>query len=106
MRGIPIIEVKVVKGKEPLIVGVKSSILIILGYLPIVMMTFLVNLRHILMSASLSLQFKKTPSKLLPILGFLITDESFAVSSAGFDQQKDKEMFFWDLDLQLILAGF
>src|SRR5690554_1175444 len=61
---------------------------------PIIMMTFLVNLRHILMSASLSLQFKKTAGKLLPVLGFLITDESFAVSSAGFEKQKYKDFYF------------
>ncbi|MFW5986292.1 MAG: AzlC family ABC transporter permease, partial [Halanaerobiales bacterium] len=49
--------------------------------LAIILMTFLVNLRHLLMSASLSLHFQKTDSRLLPLLSFFITDESFAVGS-------------------------
>ena len=76
------------------------------GVLPILMMTFLVNLRHILMSASLSLQFKKTPGRMIPILGFLVTDESFAVSTAFFDQYRDRDkgIFFLSLGLTAYLG--
>ncbi len=74
------------------------------GMIPIIMMTFLVNLRHILMSASLSLHFKKTSKKLLPILGFLITDESFAVSSVGIDRYEDKGMYFFGLGVSAYLG--
>jgi len=76
------------------------------GVLPILMMIFLVNLRHILMSASLSLQFKKTPGKMIPLLGFLVTDESFAVSTAFFDQYRDRDkgIFFLSLGLTAYLG--
>ncbi len=74
------------------------------GMIPIIMMTFLVNLRHILMSASLSLYFKKTSKSLLPILGFLITDESFAVCSASIDKYEDKGMFFLGLGVSAYLG--
>ncbi|MFP4017111.1 MAG: AzlC family ABC transporter permease [Halanaerobiales bacterium] len=69
------------------------------GMIPIIMMTFLVNLRHLLMSASLSLHFKKTSRRLIPLLGFLITDESFAVSSASIDQYEDRGIFFFGLGI-------
>ncbi len=45
----------------------------------IIATTFLVNLRHLLMSASLITRIKETP--LLPILGLGVTDESFAIAS-------------------------
>ena len=73
--------------------------------IPVVMTTFLVNLRHILMSASLSLHFKKTPQKLLPILGFVITDESFALGSTLLeDETENKGLFFLSLGLSAYLG--
>ncbi|MGB9812725.1 MAG: AzlC family ABC transporter permease [Thermovenabulum sp.] len=51
-----------------------------IGNLPIIATTFLVNLRHILFSASLSPYFKKINYRLIPFISFFITDESFAVS--------------------------
>ena len=74
------------------------------GVIPIIVMTFLVNLRHILMSASLSLNFKKTQKRLLPILGFLITDESFAVSSTGIKKYEKKGFYFFGLGITAYLA--
>ncbi|MFW6035614.1 MAG: AzlC family ABC transporter permease [Halothermotrichaceae bacterium] len=67
------------------------------GIIPIVIMTFLVNLRHILMSASLSLHFSNTDRKLLPLLGFVITDESFAVGSVKFKNYSRKDLFYLTL---------
>jgi 4-azaleucine resistance transporter AzlC len=73
--------------------------------IPIVMTTFLVNLRHILMSASLSLQFKKTPQKLLPVIGFLITDESFALGNTLLKEEKEnKGLFFLSLGVSAYLG--
>jgi len=73
--------------------------------IPIVMTTFLVNLRHILMSASLSLHFKKTPQKLLPVLGFLITDESFALGNTLLKEEKEnKGLFFLSLGVSAYLG--
>ena len=48
----------------------------------IVMTTFILNLRHLLMSASLSQRIpKNVSSKLLSLLAFGVTDESFSVAS-------------------------
>lgn len=47
----------------------------------IILATFLLNLRHMLMSASLSVRLKEIPKRWLPVLAFGITDESFSVSS-------------------------
>ena len=73
--------------------------------IPIIMTTFLVNLRHILMSASLSLHFKKTPQKLLPVLGFLITDESFALGNTLLKEEKEnKGLFFLSMGVSAYLG--
>ncbi|MFO7151871.1 MAG: AzlC family ABC transporter permease [Bacillota bacterium] len=50
------------------------------SYLAIIATTFLVNLRHLLFSASLSPYFKDLDHRLIPLISFYITDESFAVS--------------------------
>lgn len=52
----------------------------------IILATFLLNLRHLMMSASLSVNLKKETSKFLPIIGFGITDETFSVLS--FNKEK------------------
>lgn len=74
------------------------------GIMPIIVMTFLVNLRHILMSASLSLHFKQTSKRLLPLLGFIITDESFAVGSSGLKEQERKGVYFLGLGVTAYLG--
>ncbi|MEW6523057.1 MAG: AzlC family ABC transporter permease [Bacillota bacterium] len=45
--------------------------------------TFLVNSRHLLMSAALSPRLARVPRKWLPVLAFGITDESFALVTAS-----------------------
>jgi len=73
--------------------------------IPVVMTTFLINLRHILMSASLSLHFKKTPSKLLPFIGFVITDESFALGSTLLEEDREnKGIFFLSMGISAYLG--
>jgi 4-azaleucine resistance transporter AzlC len=72
--------------------------------IPIIMTTFLVNLRHILMSASLSLHFKKTPSRLLPFIGFVITDESFAIGNTLIKERDNKGLFFLSMGLSAYLG--
>jgi Predicted branched-chain amino acid permease (azaleucine resistance) len=47
----------------------------------IILATFLLNLRHMMMSASLSVKIKDTKRKWLPFIAFGITDETFSVSS-------------------------
>lgn len=73
--------------------------------IPVIMTTFLVNLRHILMSASLSLHFKETPDRYLPFIGFLVTDESFALGSTLLEKRKEnKGIFFLALGISSYLG--
>lgn len=52
-----------------------------LSYGSIILATFLLNLRHLMMSASLSLGFKAIDRKYIPLLAFGITDETFSLVS-------------------------
>lgn len=52
----------------------------------IILATFLLNLRHMMMSASLAVEFKDFPKKYIPLLSFGITDETFSVIS--FNKEK------------------
>lgn len=52
----------------------------------IILATFLLNLRHLMMTASLSLEFKDIDRKYLPIIAFGITDETFSVISFNKDK--------------------
>lgn len=52
-----------------------------LSYGSIILATFLLNLRHLMMSASLSLDVKDIDRKYIPLVAFGITDESFALIS-------------------------
>ena len=70
----------------------------------IVAMTFLVNLRHLLLSASLSLHLRNLPVYYYPFLGFLITDESFAVGMSKIGDQQNKHRFFFSLGLTAYLG--
>lgn len=65
-----------------------------LSNISIIIATFLLNLRHLVMSASLSQNLKDIDRKYLPIIGFGITDESFSVLS--FNKEK--------IDLPFVLA--
>lgn len=52
----------------------------------IVLAIFLLNIRHMMMSASLSVEFKNIPKKFLPLLGGGVTDETFSVVSFNKDK--------------------
>ncbi len=54
--------------------------------LNIIIATFLLNIRHMMMTASLSVEFKDIPKRVLPLIGFGITDETFSVIS--FNKEK------------------
>lgn len=47
----------------------------------IILATFLLNLRHLMMSASLSVRLDGVKKALLPVIAFGVTDESFSVAS-------------------------
>ena len=52
-----------------------------ISYGSIIIATFLLNLRHMMMSASLSLDLKDIDRRYLPLIAFGITDESFSLVS-------------------------
>lgn len=69
--------------------------------------TFLVNIRHVLMSAALSPFFRGVRRPLLAGLAFLITDESFAVSSTVFaDRGEGDASYFAGLSLTSYVSWF
>lgn len=70
----------------------------------IVVMTFLVNLRHLLLSASLSLHLRDLPFYYYPFLGFLVTDESFAVAMSKIESKRKKELYFLGLGITAYLG--
>jgi 4-azaleucine resistance transporter AzlC len=70
----------------------------------IIIMTFLVNLRHLLLSASLSLHLRNLPAYYYPFLGFLVTDESFAVAMSKLESKKKKQRYFLGLGFTAYLG--
>jgi 4-azaleucine resistance transporter AzlC len=54
------------------------------GFLPIVLTTFSVNLRHLLMSSSLSLHLGNLSGSRLSLFAYGVTDESFALNMSRF----------------------
>ena len=54
------------------------------GFLPVVLTTFSVNLRHLLMSSSLSLHLKNLSGGRLSLFAYGVTDESFALNMSRF----------------------
>lgn len=61
--------------------------------LSIMITVFLVNLRYMLMSASLSTYLQKYTRKVLPLIGFWLTDESFTLASSEL-QAGERSHFF------------
>jgi 4-azaleucine resistance transporter AzlC len=54
------------------------------GLLPVVLATFLINLRHLLMSSSLSIYLKDLRGGWLALFAYGVTDESFALNMSRF----------------------
>ncbi|MDD2389520.1 MAG: AzlC family ABC transporter permease, partial [Desulfobacterales bacterium] len=54
------------------------------GLVPIILTTFMVNLRHVLMSSSLALYLGRISSAKLSLFAYGITDETFAVNLSKF----------------------
>jgi 4-azaleucine resistance transporter AzlC len=54
------------------------------GFLPVVLTTFSINLRHILMSSSLSLHLRDLRGGWLTLFAYGVTDESFALNMSRF----------------------
>ncbi|MFC1812964.1 AzlC family ABC transporter permease [Thermodesulfobacteriota bacterium] len=63
----------------------------------IVIATFMVNLRHLLMSSALAVYLGKSKRSHLTLFAYGVTDESFAVNQARFSDRS------WDLNRALIV---
>ena len=63
----------------------------------IILATFLLNLRHMMMSASLSVSFSNIDRRLLPLIAYGITDETFSVAS--FNKEKIDVKFILTLNI-------
>lgn len=63
----------------------------------IILATFLLNLRHMMMSASLSVNMEKIERKFLPLIAYGITDETFSVAS--FNREKINLPFILTLNI-------
>ncbi|HEX2954156.1 MAG TPA: AzlC family ABC transporter permease [Bacillota bacterium] len=61
-----------------------------IGFGPIILTTFLVNLRHALMSAALTNRLKGMSLGKQAVFCFELTDETFAIHSTAPDQEHDK----------------
>jgi 4-azaleucine resistance transporter AzlC len=72
--------------------------------LPIVIATFFVNLRHFLMSSTLSLYLKKTPLRTLCLLSAQLTDESFAVAMSEPSKIENRPSYLFGLQITSQLA--
>ncbi|HBE44312.1 MAG TPA: branched-chain amino acid ABC transporter permease [Deltaproteobacteria bacterium] len=67
------------------------------SFLAITLTTFIVNLRHFLMSSALAVYLRHTPKKCITLFGYGVTDESFAMNLAFF-RTKD-----WDWRKALVV---
>jgi len=67
------------------------------GAVSIIITTFAVNLRHLLMSSSLAVFMGNTTRKKLSLFAYGVTDESFAVNHTRFSQK------IWSLDQALVV---
>ena len=63
----------------------------------IIATTFMVNLRHLLMSSALSVHLGNSSKKMLPLFAYGVTDESFAVNLGRFNSNG------WDLKRSLVV---
>jgi 4-azaleucine resistance transporter AzlC len=66
---------------------------------PIVIATFFINLRHLLMSSNLSLYFKNTRLPILGLLSAQMTDESYAVAISKLPEIKNRPPYLFGLQI-------
>jgi 4-azaleucine resistance transporter AzlC len=73
-------------------------------WLPIVLATFFINLRHLLMSSTISLYLKNTRFPLLGFVSAQLTDESFAVAISNLPKVKNNPPYLFGLQIPSHLA--
>ncbi len=67
------------------------------GGLAVIATVFLVNLRHLLMSASLSPHLKACPRRVLPLLAFWLTDENYAMACGELKKRERSYLYMLGL---------
>jgi len=75
-----------------------------ISWFPIVIATFFINLRHLLMSSTLSLHFKGHRLRTLGLLSAQLTDESFAVAMSNPSKISNRPSFLFGLQMISQLA--
>jgi len=68
-------------------------------WFPIVLTTFLINLRHLLMSSTLSLYFNGNRIQTLGLLSAQLTDESFAVAMSNTSKIEKRPGYLFGLQI-------
>ncbi len=76
------------------------------GGVSIVLTTFLVNLRHFLMSSAISKKIDEGCFKFIPVLAFGLTDETFSVASMQKEKLKAEFMLTLEFITHLAWYGF
>jgi 4-azaleucine resistance transporter AzlC len=75
-----------------------------ISWFPIVIATFFINLRHLLMSSTLSLYFKKNRLRTLSLLSAQLTDESFAVAMSNTSKISNRPSYLFGLQMTSQIA--
>lgn len=70
-----------------------------MAWFPIVLATFFVNLRHLLMSSTLSLYFNQNRLRTLGLLSAQLTDESFAVAMSNTKKIENQPAYLFGLQI-------
>ena len=70
-----------------------------IAWVPIVIATFFINLRHLLMSSTLSLYFGPNRLRTLGLLSAQLTDESFAVAMSNTSKIKNRPGYLFGLQI-------
>jgi 4-azaleucine resistance transporter AzlC len=73
-------------------------------WLPIVVTTFFVNFRHLLMSSTVSLYLKKSSPRTLSLLSAQLTDESFAVAMSDPSKIDNRPGYLFGLQITSQIA--
>jgi 4-azaleucine resistance transporter AzlC len=75
-----------------------------ISWFPIVIATFFINLRHLLMSSTLSLHFKGDRLRTLGLLSAQLTDESFAVAMSNPSKISNRPSYLFGLQMTSQIA--
>ena len=88
-------------------VGITRLAMLSVGAAPIsiILTTFIVNLRHVLMSSSLAVYLHGASAWFLSIFAYGVTDESFAVNLVKFREGSWHRHQAWPSTRWLILPG-